>query len=227
MGLSVHIFRQSDDGGRVPITLDEWNAYIESDRDLRRPEPGNLNYSGSIALLPSDSSDPDNWQWIAWTSGSLHSDYPQPPMLKKMVQVARYFGAVVSSDDGDLWEIDENGHVSIPATPGSCMGGASSSQAGGAASARASSQPPPLPGAEAASIKQPWFLFIQGSEQGGESESVNQLFAEAIRASLKDSPVSIPIVDLEEACSIAERLIELGCKVAVSGYDRTKSVRAE
>lgn len=113
MSYSVHIIRQTAEGQETPIPLDEWNAYIEADPDLRRPEPGHPNYSETLVLLPSDASSPDDWQWLSWTSGSISSDYPQQPMLKKMGQVARHFGAVVMSDDGDIWTIDENGKVSM------------------------------------------------------------------------------------------------------------------
>ena len=34
-------------------------------------------------------------------------------MLKKIGQVARHFEAVVSNDDGDIWNIDENGRVTM------------------------------------------------------------------------------------------------------------------
>ena len=113
MSYSVYITRQSADGQEVPITLDEWNAYIAADSDLKRPEPGHPNYSETLVLLPSEPSGPDDWQWLSWGSGSIHADYPQQAMLKKMGQIARHFGAVVMSDDGDIWTIDENGRVSL------------------------------------------------------------------------------------------------------------------
>jgi hypothetical protein len=108
---SLHLIRQSEDGSEVPISLDEWNAYIASDSDLRRPEPAHLNYSETLVLLPDDSPSPDEWQWLSWGSGSISSDYPQQPMLKKMAQIARHFGAVLMCDDGDRWTIDEDGNI--------------------------------------------------------------------------------------------------------------------
>ena len=113
MSYSVYIIRKSEDGQESPITLDEWNAYIEADPDLKRPDPGHPNYSETLVLLPLDGSPPENWQWLGWLNGSISSDYPQPPMLKKIGQVARIFGAVVMSDDGDIWTIDDNGQVSM------------------------------------------------------------------------------------------------------------------
>jgi hypothetical protein len=113
MGYEVHVVRQSDSGNEVEITLDEWNSYIASDPDFRRPAVGSTNYSENLVLLPTDSTDPESWPWIAWTTGSIHSKFPHAAVLKKLGQMARHFGAVVVSDDGDIWTIDENGRVSM------------------------------------------------------------------------------------------------------------------
>jgi hypothetical protein len=113
MSYSIHIGRQPENGPEKPITLDEWNAFIEADPDLKRPEPGHPNFSDTLVLLPSDGVDPDDWQWLNWSNGSISSDYPQQPMLKKMGQAARHFDAIVTSDDGDIWTIDEGGKVSM------------------------------------------------------------------------------------------------------------------
>jgi hypothetical protein len=112
MSYSLHIIRQSEDGSEIPITYDEWNTYVVSDPDFRRPQPGHLNYSNSLVLLPSDDTDPDNWEWLSWGSGRIYSDYPQQPMLKKMGQVGRHFGAIFRDDDGQLWKIDDEGNIS-------------------------------------------------------------------------------------------------------------------
>ena len=111
MSYSVHIIRQTTDGQDAPITLDEWNAYIGMDPELKRPEPEHPNYSDTLVLLPEENVASDDWQSLWWVSGSISSDYPQQDMLKKMGQIARHFDAVVSSDDGDIWTIDENGNV--------------------------------------------------------------------------------------------------------------------
>jgi hypothetical protein len=113
MSYSVTIVRQTDEGRETPITLDEWNSYIESDPELKRPDSHHPNFNDNLVLLPAEGVDPDDWQWLWWVTGSISSDYPQPPMLKKMGQVARHFNAVVRSDDGDIWTIDENGGVSM------------------------------------------------------------------------------------------------------------------
>ena len=113
MSYSVHILRQTEEGQEVPITLDEWNAYVDADSDLVRFEPGHPHHSEKLVFLRSDSTSPDEWQWLQWVTGSLSSDYPQQPMLKKMGQIARHFDAIVMSDDGDIWAIDESGKVTM------------------------------------------------------------------------------------------------------------------
>lgn len=113
MSYSVHILRQTEEGQEVPITLDEWNAYVGADPDFERSEPGHPHYSEKLAFLRSDSNSREEWQSLRWVSGSLSSDYPQQAMLKKMGEIARHFDAVVMSDDGDIWTIDENGKVSM------------------------------------------------------------------------------------------------------------------
>lgn len=113
MGYEVHVVRRSDSGAEVEITLDEWNRFIESDPDLTPPPVGNINYGKNLFLLPTDSNDPDSWPWIAWTNGSIHSKYCEPEVMKKLGQMARHFSAVVMSDDGDIWTIDENGHITM------------------------------------------------------------------------------------------------------------------
>lgn len=114
MGYAIYITRESATENASGITLDEWNDYIDSDPDFKRPEPGDVNHGRNLVILSSsESGDPDHWGWLAWGEGSLHSEYPQTEMLKKIGQIARHFGAVVRSDDGELWIIDENGRVSI------------------------------------------------------------------------------------------------------------------
>jgi len=218
MSSSVHIIRQADDGSETPITFEEWSAFVAADPDLKRPEPGHLNYSETLVLLPSASDPPDNWQWLSWCSGSISSDYPQQPMLRKIGQIARYFEAVVTNDEGEVWAIDSEGRVSIPGMLGARSGDASLTDR----STRSPSQPPPLPVKPEATAPQPWYLYIRRAGQAIESEATVTLLAEAIAISLEHYPASIPIADLEQACTIAERLKELGLDADVSGRDPTQ-----
>jgi hypothetical protein len=110
---SVYINRQSPDGSDIPITLEEWNTYVDSDIELKRPDSAHPNFREGLVLLPTDGASLDDWQWLWWLNGSILSDYPQKPMLKKIGEVARHFDAVVGNDDRDIWHIDENGLVSM------------------------------------------------------------------------------------------------------------------
>jgi hypothetical protein len=113
MGYEVHVVRQTNTGDEVEISLEEWNTFIECDPDFTPPPVGNINHGKNLVLLPTDSGDPDSWPWIAWSSGRIHSKYCELAVMKKLGQMARFFGAVVISDDGDVWNIDENGRVTM------------------------------------------------------------------------------------------------------------------
>jgi hypothetical protein len=224
MSLSVYIVRQALDGQETPISLDEWNEYIETDSDLKRPDLNHPNYGETLVLLPQERVRAEDWQWLHWTSGSISSDYPQQPMLKKIGQIARHLGAVVMSDEGELWTIDDDGRVSIPGRFEASSGNVSASATPTRTNApnQSLSQPPPLPLASTKIAPQPWFLSIKRPDSRGISESAKQQFAEAVGISLQHYPVSLRIADLEQACGIAESLIKLGFEAEVSGYDRTK-----
>ena len=227
MSLSVYIVRQMADGQEAPISLDEWNEYIETDSDLKRPDFTHQNYGETTVLLSDECVSYEDWQWLFWTPGSISSDYPQQPMLRKIGQIARHFGAVVKSDDGEIWTIDDDGRVSTPGR----FGCGSSNISAIATSTRINapnsspSQPPPLPSASIEVAPQPWFLFIKRFSSRGISESAAQRFAEAVVTSLQHYPVSLRIADLEQACGIAEALVKLGFEADVSGYDRTNGER--
>lgn len=113
MSYSVHILRQTGDGQETPVTMEEWNAYIDQDGDLKRPGPEHPDFRNGVVFLPVEAAGPDDWQSLRWVSGSILSDYPQQPMMKKIGQIARHFGAVVMSDDGDIWIIDDDGQLSM------------------------------------------------------------------------------------------------------------------
>ena len=115
MDNAVHILRITADGRPVPITLAEWNAFLATDPDFVRPGPDNPNYHlrESLALLPTDSANSYDWPWIHCAPNVIYSEYPQQPMLKKIGQIARHFGAIVRRDVGDFCFIDESGEVRI------------------------------------------------------------------------------------------------------------------
>ena len=114
MGYEVHVIRQTESGEETDITLEEWQRFVDANSELVPPPHGNTNHHvKNLYCLPTESPDSEMWPWIAWTNGRIHSKYCERPVMKKLGEMARYFGAVVMSDDGDIWTIDETGNISI------------------------------------------------------------------------------------------------------------------
>lgn len=114
MGYEVRVIRQSDSGEETEIRLEEWDDFIKADPDFVPPPPGSTNAgSKNLFYLPTGSSNPDDWPWIAWSNGRIHTRYCELSVMKKLGQMASDFRAVVMSDDGDIWTICENGQVVI------------------------------------------------------------------------------------------------------------------
>lgn len=109
----VHVVRHSDLGVEVEIPLAEWKKFIASDPDFIPAAVGDTDNGKNLFLLPTDSNDPSVSPWIAWADGRIHSKFCELAVLKKLGQMARRFGAVVMSDDGDIWTIDENGRITV------------------------------------------------------------------------------------------------------------------
>jgi hypothetical protein len=113
MSYSLHIVRGPDwfDNSEHQVSPQEWTAYIESDPDLERI---NLHSAHSVdAKLKAD--DPGDGQLLSLSSGSISSDYPQPPLLKKMFEIAKHFNGYVVSDDGDIFSLGEDGKIRMEA----------------------------------------------------------------------------------------------------------------
>jgi hypothetical protein len=145
--------------------------------------------------------------------------------MKKLGQMARAFGAVVMSDDGDIWTITEDGRV-VADSPGYTP----------ATKPQPAKEKVSLPPAIRwpyfshawESGPQPWVLRLQSCRSDSAIASAESCLANglqfprheaaaALRACQSGQPVGMPVVDLEEACSLAERLKEFGVVVTVTG----------
>ena len=112
VGYDAHITRAghwSDNRGRE-INAEEWLAYVARDPELRLDTsagPHVARWSG-----PSTLPDP----WLDWSGGNVFSKNPDPPLLAKMIEVARALDASVQGDDGERYPSTESGNES-PAPP--------------------------------------------------------------------------------------------------------------
>ena len=102
MGYDLHITRASDwtEAEAVPITSEEWLAFVEADPELRL-----AGYNGSyFALWSGKSRYPD--PWFDWSRGRVHTKNPDPPLIEKAIQIAGQLGARVVGDDGERYLSD-------------------------------------------------------------------------------------------------------------------------
>lgn len=99
MSSSLHIVRgpQWDENPKHQIIAAEWIAYIDANPDLLR-----LNSQHPRFIEACLSSNKDEGQILCFRSGIISSDYPQPPLLKKMFEIANHFNGYLVTDDGDI-----------------------------------------------------------------------------------------------------------------------------
>ena len=99
MGYDIHITRATDwtEAEAVPITSEEWLAFVEADPELRL-----AGYNGRyFALWTGKSSYPD--PWFDWARGRVNTKSPDPPLIQKAIQIADQLGARVLGDDGERY----------------------------------------------------------------------------------------------------------------------------
>jgi DNA-directed RNA polymerase len=104
MGYDLHITRAAEDWGSndgVEISAEDWLRYIRSDPELTL-EPENGPY---FVRWLGKSNHPE--PWLNWRRGNLYSTHPDKALLEKMLAIARYFGARVQGDDGEIYHTTE------------------------------------------------------------------------------------------------------------------------
>ncbi len=99
MGYDLHITRAKfwSENEDCKITPEEWLAIAAQDPELgleRKNGPYSTNWSGKSVL-----SEP----WLNWSAGNIYTKNPDWALINKMVEIANRLGAVVQSDDGEIY----------------------------------------------------------------------------------------------------------------------------
>ena len=101
MGYDCHITRADfwASSREVPITVDEWLAFVENDRELDLvPENGPY-----FSEWTSRKAGPDGC-WFDWHGGAVFTKWPSVAAMEKMLAIAAHFQATVQGDDGETYE---------------------------------------------------------------------------------------------------------------------------
>jgi hypothetical protein len=102
MAYQLHVTRASDwtHSDELPITAAEWLKLIRTDSELvqdPRHGPYFVRWAGAVGR---DC-------WLEWAEGRINSQYPDGPLLKKLVAISERLGAKVQGDGGEVYSGDE------------------------------------------------------------------------------------------------------------------------
>src|SRR5262245_36848416 len=75
-----------------PIAVEEWLRLVDSDPGLAR-DPRNPDF-----ILWNHPSRARCNAWLQWRDGNIHSKGPDPPLIRKMTELAERLGATVQGD---------------------------------------------------------------------------------------------------------------------------------
>lgn len=119
MGYELHITRAEDwtDSAEVPISLEEWLAFVAVDPELRHdgvaattlPDGGvfEVREPGLVVWTAHPQAGKgEGLPWIRYVDGQLQSKHPDPPFLRKMHEIATALGARLQGDDGENYAAD-------------------------------------------------------------------------------------------------------------------------
>lgn len=99
MGYDLHISRRencSEEGS--DISAEEWLEYVHTSADLRLDAASGTHFARWMGTGESDGA------WLDWSDGQIYSKNPTPPLIDRMVAIARHFGATVRGDDGETYD---------------------------------------------------------------------------------------------------------------------------
>lgn len=123
MGYDVHITRTAEwtDSESDPITLEQWQAYIASDPEMRADgfaeaatPSGTLRYENpglAVWTAWSEHGRDGNFAWFDLESGRVTVKNPDDAILLKMCAVADRLGARVQGDEGEHYPLTEAGQL--------------------------------------------------------------------------------------------------------------------
>jgi hypothetical protein len=113
MGYDLHITCAVNwfDSQEIPITADEWLAYVTKDPELII----DLRDNGPHFALWLDHWRDGDYPWFNWRRGAIYTKNPDQKTLGKMLKLAKDFGAKVQGDEGEEYACPEDlGHPNHP-----------------------------------------------------------------------------------------------------------------
>lgn len=115
MGYDLHITRQEHwaDEETSSIPLDEWLAYVDSDKELELTNGYDIKIGSETQFQdrpgfcewnahPTERL-PNARPWFAYWKGSIDTKNPDAPTILKMMQIASVLNAKVQGDDGEFY----------------------------------------------------------------------------------------------------------------------------
>lgn len=117
MGVEFHITRADlwPGSNEVPITAEEWMAYVNIAPDLELVPERGPHYV--LWLGASAYEEP----WLDWSDGRIYTKWPDTALYSKMLDIAKQFDAAVHDDEDtvysgpDEWKFDPNVKLVLPA----------------------------------------------------------------------------------------------------------------
>jgi len=113
MGYDVHITRAQDwtESHDHPITLEEWQAYLRSDREMRLDNAEGTTSPGLAVWTAWKKDGADGGHaWFSYDDGEITVKDPDREIVRKMFRIAVALKARVQGDDGENYDANGNPH---------------------------------------------------------------------------------------------------------------------
>jgi hypothetical protein len=113
MGYEVHVTRAQDwtESDTVPITLDEWLAYVAADPEMRldnfaeatTTSGETIRYENQGLAVWMTAESKNRGGWLDYRKGRIVAKNPDEEMLAKLKCIAGVLDASVIGDEGELY----------------------------------------------------------------------------------------------------------------------------